>query len=110
MKMIKAYIRPQKEREVLNALVEKHIYGATFKNTLGRGKQRGLKVSDVYYDEIPKTLLMIVVDDERVEETKGVIASVCKTGKKGAYGDGKIFTIPIEKEIPISSGEIIEWG
>jgi nitrogen regulatory protein PII 1 len=106
MKMMKAYIRPQKEREVLNALTENGIHGATFKSILGRGKQRGLKVSGVYYDEIPKSLLMIAVEDTKVEMVKGLISSICKQEKTGAYGDGKIFTIPIEKVITISSGKI----
>lgn len=108
MKMVKAFIRPQKEKEVLHALVEKGIYGATFKSTLGRGKQRGLKVSGVYYDEIPKSMLMIVVEDAKVHEVRSIISSVCKTGKTGAYGDGKIFTIPVLKEITISSGKVVE--
>lgn len=108
MKMIKAYIRPQKEKEVLQALVEKGIYGATFKSALGRGKQRGLKVRDVYYDEIPKAMMMIVVENEKESEVKSIITSVCRTGKTGAFGDGKIFTIPVLKEVTISSGEIKE--
>ena len=41
MKMIKAYIRPQNEKDVLKALVDKKIYGATFKSALGRGKVAG---------------------------------------------------------------------
>ncbi len=108
MKMIKAYIRPQNEKDVLKALVDKKIYGATFKSALGRGKQRGLKVSDVYYDEIPKVMLMIAVEDEKEAEVKAIISSVCRTGKTGAFGDGKIFTIPVLKEVTISSGEIKE--
>ncbi len=105
MKMIKAYIRPQNEREVLNALTQNGINGATFKNILGRGKQRGLKVSGVYYDEIPKSLLMIAVEDSKAEMVKALIISICRQEKTGAYGDGKIFAIPIEKVVTISSGE-----
>ena len=60
MKMIKAIVRPEKCDEVLNELCEAGFRATTRYGILGRGKQRGLKVSDVYYDEIPKELIMLV--------------------------------------------------
>ena len=44
--------------------------------TIGRGKQKGIKIDQIYYDELPKTMLMIVVEDEAVES---VIEIVTKT-------------------------------
>lgn len=36
-------------------------------------KQKGLKVGDTYYDEIPKELIMLVVEDGDVDKVLKVI-------------------------------------
>lgn len=76
MKMIKAIVRPEKCDEVLNELCEAGFRATTRYGILGRGKQRGLKVSDVYYDEIPKELIMLVVEDENVNKVTDIIISI----------------------------------
>lgn len=105
MKMIKAIVRPEKANDVLNVLCDAGFASATRISILGRGKQRGLKVRDVSYDEIPKEMIIMVVDDNNVEEVKKLIIQTARTDKDGAYGDGKIFVIPVEKAVTISSGE-----
>lgn len=105
MKMIKSIIRPQKAESVLKALSENGFPAATKINILGRGKEKGLKVGDIQYDEIPKDLIMIVVEDDHVDKVVKVIKESARSGKEGAFGDGKIFIIPVEKAITISSGE-----
>jgi nitrogen regulatory protein PII 1 len=105
MKLIKAIVRPEKASEVLKELCDAGYISATRISILGRGKQRGLKVSDVYYDEIPKEMIMMVVPDEAVDEVQKIILQTARTNKTGAFGDGKIFIIPVEKSITISSGE-----
>ena len=72
---------------------------------LGRGKQRGLKVNNVYYDEIPKEMLMIVVEDEDVEKVVDIIVKNAKTNDEGSFGDGKIFILDVDETITISSGK-----
>lgn len=105
MIMIKAIVRPEKAENVLKNLSAGGFSSATRVSILGRGKQKGLKVSDVFYDEIPKEMIMIVVEDESVETVKKIITDSARTGKNGAFGDGKIFLIPVFKSITISSGE-----
>lgn len=105
MMMIKAIVRPEKAENVLKNLAAQGFYSATRVSILGRGKQKGLKVSDVFYDEIPKEMIMMVVADSDVENVKKIIKESAKTGKNGAFGDGKIFLIPVSKSITISSGE-----
>ncbi|WP_330594489.1 P-II family nitrogen regulator [Variimorphobacter saccharofermentans] len=105
MKMIKAIIRPEKVEDVLDALMKKGYSAATRMNVLGRGKQKGLKVGVTYYDEIPKEMIMIVVNDEDEEKVIKIIADSAKTGKNGTYGDGKIFISDVERAVTISSGE-----
>ncbi|WP_294374443.1 P-II family nitrogen regulator [uncultured Clostridium sp.] len=104
MKMIKAIIRPEKAEDVLEALMEKGFNAATRMAVLGKGKQKGLKVGEVYYDEIPKELIMIVVEDKDVKVVTNLIITTAKTDKNGTYGDGKIFIADVEKSITVSSG------
>jgi nitrogen regulatory protein PII 1 len=73
MKMIKAIVRPEKSEDVLDALLAGGFAAATKMSVLGRGKQKGLKVGDTYYDEIPKELIMLVVEDGDVDKVLKVI-------------------------------------
>ncbi|MCL0043501.1 P-II family nitrogen regulator, partial [Peptococcaceae bacterium] len=68
----------------------------------GRGKQKGIQVGSVYYDEFPKVMLMIVTEDEKVNEITDVIM---KTAYTGNYGDGKIFISPVEEVYTVRTGE-----
>lgn len=104
MKMIKAIVRPEKCDEVTSALCDAGFRAVTRFGILGRGKQRGLKVEDVYYDEIPKEMLMIVVDDSDVEKVANIIVKTSRTSEDGSFGDGKIFVLPVEQVVTISSG------
>ncbi len=106
MKLVKAVVRPEKLSEVLAKLNEEGFPAATRMPILGRGKQQGLRAGNVQYDEIPKEMLFIVVSDADEAKVINIISEVAKTGKKGAYGDGKIFVLPVEKCITISSGDV----
>ena len=105
MKMIKAIIKPERVEDVLDSLMNKGYLAATRMNVLGRGKQKGLKVGDTYYDEIPKELIMIVVNDDEEDKVAKIIVDASKTNKTGTYGDGKIFISEVERVITISSGK-----
>jgi nitrogen regulatory protein PII 1 len=105
MKMIKAIVRPEKAAELIDALSKAGFNALTRMSVLGRGKQQGLKVQDVYYSEIPKEMLMLVVEDKDEEQVSKIIAAAAKTGKKGSFGDGKIFILDVEKTITLSSGK-----
>lgn len=104
MKMIKAIIRPEKVDEVTNALCKEGFRAVTRFGILGRGKQRGLKVDEVYYDEIPKEMIMIVINDLDVDKVIHIIVQSSRTAAEGSFGDGKIFVLPVEKTITVSSG------
>ncbi len=101
MKMIRAFIRPEKEQEVVLALEGAGFPSLTKMPVFGRGKQKGLQVGPVHYDELPKTLIMIVVDDEDVER---VIEIINEKARTGFIGDGKIFVSPVEKSYTIRTG------
>ncbi|MGN1024147.1 MAG: P-II family nitrogen regulator [Lachnospiraceae bacterium] len=104
MKMIRAIVRPEKSDEILNKLGEAGYRSVTKYSILGRGKQRGLKVEDVYYDEIPKDMLLLVVEDKDEEPVTKIILETAKTSESGSFGDGKIFVQAVEKAYTISSG------
>lgn len=102
MKMVRAFVRPEKEQEIVLAL-EGAGYGSLTKMPVfGRGKQKGLQVGPIYYDELPKTLLMLVVEDDAVERAIEVIE---EKGKTGFIGDGKVFVSPVEEAYTIRTGE-----
>jgi nitrogen regulatory protein PII 1 len=103
MKMIRAIVRPEKVGYVLDELADAGYPAVTKIDVVGRGKQRGVKVGNIHYDEIPKELLMMVVQDETVEEVVSILAKSAKS-TEGTFGDGKIFVSPIEEAYTISSG------
>ena len=102
MKMIRAFIRPEKEQEVLLALEGAGFPSLTKMPVFGRGKQKGLQVGPVHYDELPKMLVMMVVNDEAVEKVVNLIHEKAKTG---FVGDGKIFISPVENAYTVRTGE-----
>ncbi|HYA32008.1 MAG TPA: P-II family nitrogen regulator [Thermodesulfovibrionales bacterium] len=102
MKMIRAFIRPEKEQEVVLALEGAGFPSLTKMPVFGRGKQKGLQVGPVHYDELPKTLLMMVVDDKSVEK---VVKMINEKARTGFVGDGKIFVSPVENAFTVRTGE-----
>jgi nitrogen regulatory protein PII 1 len=104
MIMIRAIIRPEKSDAVLAALMEAGFPAVTKCHVYGRGKQRGLKVGDVHYDELPKELLYVMVPRKDKEFVIQTILQAARTGSKGAFGDGKIFVTPVEEVYTVSSG------
>ena len=105
MIMIRAIVRPEKCDAVKAALLEGGYPAVTKMEVFGRGKQRGLKVGNVTYDELPKVMLMTVVPDEEKDLVVKAIIDSARTGGKGAYGDGKIFVSPVDEIYTISSGK-----
>lgn len=104
MIMIRSVVRPEKVDDVLAALMDSGFPAVTKMSVVGRGKQRGIKIGEITYDEIPKELLLAVVKEQDKEFVVKTIMKAARTGEKGAYGDGKIFITPVEEVYTISSG------
>ncbi len=104
MIMIRAIIRPEKSDAVLAALMDAGFPAVTKYSVAGRGKQRGIKIGEVTYDEIPKTMLVSVVNDADRDFVVDTIMKTARTTGKGAFGDGKIFISEVEDVYTISSG------
>ncbi len=104
MLMIRAIVRPEKSAEVMAALMYAGFPAVTKLDVYGRGKQRGMKVGEVTYDELPKELLFTVVEDKDKNFVVETILKAARTGTKGSFGDGKVFISPVSEVYTISSG------
>lgn len=102
MKMIFAVIRPELITEVTKALAKAGFVASTKWSVAGRGKQHGIKVGDVFYEEMAKTMLMVIVEDDKKDAVVDIIMENAVTGEKGNSGDGRIFVVPVEESYTIS--------
>jgi nitrogen regulatory protein PII 1 len=104
MIMVRAIVRPEKCDEVLAALMYAGFPAVTKMDVYGRGKQRGMRVGEVTYDELPKEMIFTVVKESDKDFVVKVILQSARSGQKGAYGDGKVFVSPVDESYTISSG------
>ncbi len=103
MVLIRAIIRPEKVAVVLAELLSAGFPAVTKMDVYGRGKQKGVKVGEIHYDEIPKEMLMIVVEDKDKDDVVKIIMRYARTGENGNFGDGRIFVSPVEEAYTIST-------
>lgn len=101
MKMIRAILRPESVDSVADGLAEAGLSSMTKINVFGRGKQKGITVGTIHYDELSKVLLMLVVEDDKVDEALKLVQYKAYTGN---FGDGKIFISPVEDAVTVRTG------
>lgn len=101
MKMIRAIVRPDKTEIVAEALAQAGMPSLTKMHVFGRGRTKGIRIGDVVYDEFPKTLLLLVIEDEKLDEAISIILESAKTG---TMGDGKVFVTEVEEAYTVSKG------
>jgi nitrogen regulatory protein PII 1 len=104
MIMIRAVVRPEKSAYVLSELYDAGYVGVTKEEVYGRGRQKGITVGEVHYDEIQKELLIIVAEDKDKDDIIRIILKTAKTGN-GNYGDGRIFVVAVDEAYTISTGK-----
>ena len=102
MKMIWAVIRPERVDVVVSALKTEGFSAMTRFDVYGRGKQKGIVVAGESYD-MPKTVLMLVLEAGRISEAVKIIEDSARTG---AIGDGRIFVVPVEEAYTIRTGKV----
>ena len=56
MKMIRAIVRPDAADSVADGLAEAGFFSMTKLSAFGRGKQKGITVGAIHYDELPKAV------------------------------------------------------
>jgi len=106
MKMIRAIIKPFKLDDVKDALAEVGVSGLTVTEVRGHGRQKGhtelYRGAEYNVDFVPKTELMVVLDDDQAEKA---VHAIIESARSGKVGDGKIFVSNIEQVIRIRTGE-----
>jgi Amt family ammonium transporter len=107
IKLVMAFIRPDKLSDVKEGLAEIGAPSLTVTNVSGRGSQpaktgqwRGEEYS---VDLHQKVKVECVVNDIPAEEVAEAISDAAATGEPG---DGKVFVLPVEEAYQIRTGEI----
>ena len=104
MIMVRSILRPERTQEVIDGLLEAGYPAITKIDVAGRGRQLGIKVGEIKYDELPKEMVLVVIPDEDKDVVLKTILKNAKTPPSGVMGDGKIFVSPVEEVYTISSG------
>lgn len=106
MKLVIAYIQPEKLVDVKQALYKKEVFKMSVTNALGCGQQRGYSETyrgvDIEVNLLKKVRLEIAVNDHFVEPT---IEAIIEGARSGNIGDGKIFILDLPECIRIRTGE-----
>ena len=106
MRLILAIIKPFKLDEVQESLSKIGIEGMTVTEVQGFGRQKGhqevYRGSEYNVKYIPKIKIEMVVDKKIEEKTIKTIKDAANTGE---IGDGKIFSLDVNKAVRIRTGE-----
>ena len=106
MKKIETIIRPEKLEAIKEALNRIQIRGITIVPVMGCGNQLGwtesVRGSETVLTVLPKILLILIITDDKLEETISTIVNEAQTGE---VGDGKIFISEITDCIRIRTGQ-----
>jgi nitrogen regulatory protein P-II 1 len=106
MKLVIAYIQPEKLNDVKASLFESDIHKMSVTNAKGCGQQRGYTesyrgvVTEV--NLLKKVRLEIAVNEDFLEPT---LDAIIKGARTGEIGDGKIFVLDLVNCIRIRTGE-----
>ncbi|MFB6206861.1 MAG: P-II family nitrogen regulator [Haloglomus sp.] len=105
VKLVTAYIRPDKLGEVKTALVDVGAPSITVTNVSGRGSQPAKKGQwrgeEYTVDLHQKVKVECVVADVPAADVAEAIADAAKTGEPG---DGKVFILPVDEAYQIRTG------
>ncbi|MEN0019745.1 MAG: P-II family nitrogen regulator [Planctomycetota bacterium] len=115
MRLVIAYIRPEKLTDVKNALAKAEVLKISVTNALGCGDEPATheqyRGAGIEVDLQKRVRLEIAVNEQYVDKTvKAIIeGGAAKAGEPGADqssgGDGKIFVLALEDCYRIRTGE-----
>ena len=106
MKLIIAYIQPERLNPVKQALYARKVFKISVTNALGCGQQMGYV--EAYrgalreVNLLKKVRLAIAVNDDFIDTT---IEGIIEGARTGDIGDGKIFVLPMDECVRIRTGE-----
>ena len=106
MKLVIAYVRPERLNYVKQELYKTEVKKISVTNVLGHGQQEGFtevyRGVDIEVELLPKVRIEIGINDDFVEPT---VSAIQKGAATGEVGDGKILVLPLEDCFRIRSGE-----
>jgi len=106
MKLLFAYIQPNKLNDVKQSLFKNNIKRFSVSNVYGHSEEDGIHESyrgiEIEVDLLKKLKIEIALNDDFVDTAVSAIREACQTG---SIGDGKIFILPLEKAFRIRSDE-----
>jgi len=104
MKLIQCILRQEK----LNDVVEKLMAvtsGLTVYEARGHGRQRGRSAVyrgvEYHIELLPKIMIEIATDDNKVDDLVRILGETARTGE---IGDGRIFIVPIDEAYHVRTG------
>ncbi|MCA1989340.1 MAG: P-II family nitrogen regulator [Desulfarculus sp.] len=107
MKLIIAYVKPERLNDVKQALYEAQVYNMSVTNIVGSGRQRGYsetyRGAEMEVNLLKKVRLEIGVNDNFVQPA---IDAITKGARTGQIGDGVLFVLPVEQALRIRTGEL----
>lgn len=106
MKLIIAYVQPEKLTDVKEALQKADVGKMSVTNSLGCGQQGGYLETyrgvDIDVNLLKKVRFEIAVNDEFEEKA---VKAIIESARTGNIGDGKIFVVDLPRCIRIRTGE-----
>jgi nitrogen regulatory protein P-II 1 len=105
--LVTAIIKPFKLEEVKEALRGAGVIGLTVSEIQGFGRQGGkteaFRGNEYKVEFVPKVKLEVLVDSGDLDKVLELIATSARTGK---IGDGKIWSVPVDRLMRIRTGEL----
>ncbi len=106
MKLIVAFIQPERLTAVKQSLYEREVYKMSITNALGCGQQMGYhetyRGADIEVNLLKKVRIEIAINEDFVQPAVDAIIEGARTGK---IGDGKIFIQDLSECVRIRTGE-----
>ena len=106
MELITAIIKPHQVTDVKEALLAIGVQGMTITEVRGFGRQRGktevYRGSEYTVDFIPKARVEVLVDSADADRVIDAIQAAAHTGK---IGDGKLWSVSVDKLMRVRTGE-----
>lgn len=106
MKLIVAYLQPERLNSVKQTLFKAGITKMSVTNALGCGQQQGFHENyrgvDTEVNLLKKIRLEVAVNNDHEEAT---IKAICEGARTGKIGDGKIFIVELSECVRIRTNE-----
>jgi len=106
MKLIIAYVQPERMNDVKEALRAAGVGRMSVTNSMGCGSQLGYsesyRGSVVEVNLLKKVRFEIAVNDDFEDIA---IDAIVKAARTDSIGDGKIFVVPLSRTVRIRTGE-----